>query len=66
MPQIRFPSFPDKINLLKSELVEPASKEQRQVLLNQWTQEMLAAVDTWSASLGDGEFKAHGERTVVD
>ncbi|XP_030580812.1 cytosolic phospholipase A2 gamma-like [Archocentrus centrarchus] len=49
----------DRVNQSNSELLESARTEERKILLNQWSQEMLAAVDTWSQSLEDGAFKTH-------
>ncbi|XP_005945736.1 cytosolic phospholipase A2 gamma [Haplochromis burtoni] len=47
----------DKVNHSKTESVEAESMEERKTLFNQWSQELLAAVETWSQSLDDGAFK---------
>ncbi|XP_037649008.1 cytosolic phospholipase A2 gamma-like [Sebastes umbrosus] len=49
----------DEVNLNKSALLESKSAEERKSLFQQWSRELLAAVETWSQSLEDGDFKTH-------
>lgn len=58
---IRFLSFPDKVTLNESALLESKSLEERKSIFQQWSLELLAAVETWSQSLEDGAFKTHGQ-----
>ncbi|GLD61286.1 cytosolic phospholipase A2 gamma-like isoform X1 [Lates japonicus] len=49
----------DKVNLNESALLESKSLEERKSIFQQWSLELLAAVETWSQSLEDGAFKTH-------
>ncbi|XP_053194193.1 cytosolic phospholipase A2 gamma-like [Scomber japonicus] len=49
----------DKVNQNKSELLESKSSEERKTLFQQWSLELLVAVEIWSRSLEDGPFKTH-------
>lgn len=68
---IRFLSSPDKINHNESALLLSKSSEERQSLFQQWSLELMSAVQTWSQSLEEGVFKTHsqwkawqGERSI--
>lgn len=54
-------SFADKVNHNESTWREIESSEDRKSLSQQWIMELLGTVETWSQSLEDGEFKAHGQ-----
>ncbi|KAM6905417.1 cytosolic phospholipase A2 gamma-like [Xenentodon cancila] len=47
----------DKINHNESLLLESKSPEERKSLFQQWSLELVMAVETWSQSLEDGAFK---------
>ncbi|XP_042249029.1 cytosolic phospholipase A2 gamma-like isoform X1 [Thunnus maccoyii] len=49
----------DKVNHNESALLESKSSEERKSLFQQWSLELLMAVETWSQSLEDGPFKTH-------
>ncbi|KAM9355282.1 cytosolic phospholipase A2 gamma-like [Pholidichthys leucotaenia] len=49
----------DKASQNKSALVNSKSLEERKSLFNECSLELLSAVETWSQSLEDGEFKTH-------
>ncbi|XP_018553883.1 cytosolic phospholipase A2 gamma isoform X2 [Lates calcarifer] len=49
----------DKVTLNESALLESKSLEERKSIFQQWSLELLAAVETWSQSLEDGAFKTH-------
>ncbi|XP_054463334.1 cytosolic phospholipase A2 gamma-like [Anoplopoma fimbria] len=49
----------DKVKHNKSVWLEPKTSEERKGLSQQWSMELLAAVETWSRSLEDGAFKTH-------
>lgn len=44
----------------QSVLLESKSPEEKERLFQQWTQDLLTAVQTWSQNLEDGDFKTHG------
>ncbi|XP_035510259.1 cytosolic phospholipase A2 gamma-like [Morone saxatilis] len=49
----------DKVNHNDSALLESKSLEDRRSVFQQWSLELLAAVEAWSRSLEDGAFKTH-------
>ncbi|KAM9746639.1 cytosolic phospholipase A2 gamma-like [Menidia menidia] len=49
----------EKVYLNESSVLESKSPEERRALFQQWTQDLLVAVETWSQSLQPGPFKTH-------
>ncbi|KAI3360307.1 hypothetical protein L3Q82_014614 [Scortum barcoo] len=49
----------DKLNNTESAWLESKSLEERKSLFQQWSLELLTAVEIWSQSLEDGAFKTH-------
>nr|XP_043907542.1 cytosolic phospholipase A2 gamma-like isoform X1 [Solea senegalensis] len=49
----------DKVNQNQSASLEGKSPEELQSQFQQWSLELLTAVETWSQSLEDGDFKTH-------
>ncbi|XP_028254618.1 cytosolic phospholipase A2 gamma-like [Parambassis ranga] len=49
----------DKVNHNESALLESKTLEERKGVFQQWSQELLAAVETWTQSLEEGAFKTH-------
>ena len=58
---MRFVSFADKVNHNESAWRQSKSMEERKALSKHWSQELLAAVETWSQNLEEGAFKTHGQ-----
>ncbi|XP_016895834.1 cytosolic phospholipase A2 gamma [Cynoglossus semilaevis] len=49
----------DMVKRNQSVLLESKSPEEKERLFQQWTQDLLTAVQTWSQNLEDGDFKTH-------
>ncbi|KAM4531784.1 cytosolic phospholipase A2 gamma-like isoform 1-T1 [Odontesthes bonariensis] len=49
----------DRVNDNKSALLEFKTPEERKSIFQQWSKELLVAVDTWSQNLENGTFKTH-------
>ncbi|XP_026180769.1 cytosolic phospholipase A2 gamma isoform X2 [Mastacembelus armatus] len=51
----------DMVNCNKSELLESKDPDGRKGLFQQWSLDLLGAVETWSETLEDGTFTTHGQ-----
>lgn len=49
------------VNHNKSALLHAKSPEDQKSLFQQWSLELVAAVEAWSQTLEDGAFKTHGQ-----